>query len=300
MRLNLDLSNEIFESQGSDFLSLIDKIDVALIDLIPQEIAIEEIEQYVENIIETTLAYQYCDTNDLKDRIKEVFKIRTKHLQIEIPKGSWDLLKRSGSSPRYWNFLKIHKLIERIEWQTLYLPDDDTWIDEIVLKIMEMPTFQIDDEKMVVKSAIIGWMDGYSYGEISQLCNISIDDTLKLLSHTIGYKLQDGLSTLTQFAIVYHSEDALSEIARNWASLLQYGLGNMQQLDLFEKGASDRLGVWGIDRFIKKNSISDRGNRLIKLLRTQAYDINIFLEQDSRVPKLSRKRICDELKINAT
>ncbi len=298
LKLNIDLNNEIFESQGSEFLSLIDKIDIALIDLIPQEIVIEEIEQYVENIIETTLAYQYCDTDVLKDRIKEVFNIRTQYLQTEIPKESWELLKRSGSSPRYWDFLKTHKLIERIEWQTLFLLNDSVWIDEIVLIIMEMPTLQIDDENLVVKSAIIGWMEGASYDEISQLCNISIDDTLKLLSHTIGYKLQDGLSTLTQFAIDYHGEDAPSEIARNWASLLQYGLGSMQQLDLFEKGASDRLGVWGIDRYIKKNNIADRGNRLIKLLRTQAYDINLFLEKDPRVPTLSRKRVFDELKLN--
>ncbi len=141
-------------------------------------------------------------------------------------------------------------------------------------------------------------MDGYSYREIAEFCEIEIEDTLKLLGHTIGYKLQNSLATLTQLAIAHHGEENLSELARNWSSLLQYGLGDLQQLDLYERGASDRLGVWGISRYLKENSVNDRGVGLIRFLRSHANNVVGFLEEDSRVPKLSSKRICDELKIN--
>jgi len=296
-RLNIQLSNDIFEAQGASFLSILDKIDTALINLIPPEVIIDDIEQHVGQIIENTLAYQYCDTDDLKDRIKEVFIIRTRHLQVEVPREKWGVLKQSGSSPRYWKFVNDQALVEHDKWKTLDTPNDDIWIEEVVLKIMEMPTLQIDAEKVIVQMAINFWIGGLTYGEISQLCNVEIENALKLLGHTIGYQLQDGLATLTQLAIIHHGEESLSELARNWSSLLQYGLGDMQQLDLFEKGASDRLGVWGISRYLKENAMNGRGNSLVRSLRSHANDVIIFLEQDTRVPELSVRRVCDELKI---
>ncbi len=297
-RLNIQLNNEIFESQSDNFLSILDKIDIALIDLIPPEIIIEDIEKHVENLIESTLAYQYCDTDDLKNRIKEVFIIRTRYLQTEVNRENWNLLKKSGASPRYWKFVNNLSLIEQPEWQTLDSPNDEKWIDDIVLKIIELPTLEIEAEKTILKTIIISWMNGYTYGEIAQFCNYEVNETLKLLGHSIGYQLQDGVAKLSQLAIAHHGEDNLSELARNWSSLLQYGLNDLQQLDLFERGASDRLGVWGISRYLKENSINVRGLMLLRFLRAHANNVVAFLNDDSRVPKLSSKRVCDELGIN--
>ncbi|MGH1399210.1 MAG: DEAD/DEAH box helicase [Alphaproteobacteria bacterium] len=295
--LNIQLSNEIFEAQNDSFLSILDKIDIALIDLIPSEVAIEEIEQHVESLVERTLAYQYCDTDDLKERIKEVFIIRTRHLQAEVPRENWNLLKTSGASPRYWRFVSNLTLIEMPQWQTLETLDDEEWLEGVVLRIIEMPTLQIDGEKDIIKNAINCWMGGYSYSEIAQSCNIEIEDALKLLAHTIGYQLQDGLATLSQLSIAHYGEENISELARNWASLLQYGLGNLQQLDLFERGASDRLGVWGISRYLKENNIATREEELVIYLRDNAESVDEFLSADPRVPKLSIQRTFDELRI---
>lgn len=297
--LEIQLSNEIFEAQSPDFLSILDNIDIALLDLIPPEIIFEDIENHVANLIEQTLAYQYCDTAELKNRIKEVFNIRTTYLQDVVPRDSWSLLKRSGASPRYWKYVNDLSLIEQSEWQSLDTPYDEKWIDEIVLKIIELPTLQIEDDNLLIRSAIIFWMSGLTYGEIANHCDVEIDTILKLLGNTIGYKLQDGLATLTQLAITHYGEDKLSELARNWSSLLQYGLGNLQQLDLFTRGASDRLAVWGISRYLQENNLDYRGIDLMKYLRRDAKNLISFLENDSRVPRLSSKRICDELKITS-
>jgi hypothetical protein len=299
IELNIELSNEIFEAQSNTFLSKLDKIDMTLIDLIPSEITTEEIERHVEQVIERTLAYQYCDTDGLKDRIKEVFTIRTKNLQTEVPRESWSILKRSGSSPRYWKFVNDLTLLERSEWQTLNSVNDIDWLEKVVLKIVEMPTLEIEGDITILSKAINGWMNGFSYEEIAQFCDIEIDDALKLLGHTIGYQLQDGLAKLSQLAIAHHGEDSLSEVAINWASLLQYGLGDMQQLDLFERGGSDRLGVWGISRYLKEANTAFRERELLNYLRQNPDDIIAFLDMDYRVPKLSAKRICKELRIIA-
>lgn len=295
-RLDIQLSNEIFESQNNSFLAIIDGIDTALIDLIPPEILVEDIEQYVEATIENTLAYQYCETDELQERIKEVFSLRAQHLQSEVPRDQWPVLKRSGSSPRFWNLVQSLELLDRPEWVSLSEVADEDWIEEVVLRLYEIPTLEFEYEIGLLRSALQGWMDGSTYVEIADACEIEIKDTLKLLGHSVGYQLQDALGKLTQLAIAQFSDDNLSEVARNWSSLLQYGLGDLQQLDLFELGASDRLAVWGVSRYIDANGLAEeRGIELLRTLRANSTGLIEFLESDDRVPTLSRLRVCDEL-----
>lgn len=296
-RLGIQLSNEIFESQDNSFLSIIDSIDLALIDLIPNEILSEDITNYIEQSIEQTLAYEYCDTEELKDRVKEVFRLRTEFLEQEVPRENWKLLKSSGASPRYWNFVTSNNLVERPEWQNLSAVLDDEWLNSVVLSLTAMSTLEIECANDLLKKAIVSWISGKSYGEIAEACGMEIDETLKLLGHTIGYKLQDSMGKLSQLAISHYGEDNLSELARNWSSLLQYGLGDLQQLDLFERGASDRLGVWGISRYLGANAVATREGDLIVHLRKNANEVIAYLNADQRVPELSVNRICNELKI---
>jgi ATP-dependent DNA helicase len=296
-RVEIQLSNDIFEAQGNEFLSILDSVDIALINLIPPATLIEDIEQHVESTVERTLAYQYCDTEELRHRIVEVFILRARFLREEVPRDSWQLLKKSGSSPRYWKFVNSRALIERSEWQLLDSVDDSKWLEEVVLKIVEMPTLQIEEDLEVLKAGISGWMAGCTYGEIANACDCEVDEALKLLGHAIGFKLQDALSTLTQLAIARHGEDNMSEVARSWSSLLRYGLGDLQQLDLFERGVSDRLGVWGISRYLKEIGESERGMGLIVLLRSRSAEVLSFLDKDLRVPIISAKRTCEELGI---
>ena len=87
----------------------------------------------------------------------------------------------------------------------------------------------------------------------------------------------------------------MSEWAASWSLLLQYGLADLQQLDLFERGASDRLAVWGISKYLNENNISERGFPLIRLLRLKSEQLVQYLKTDNRVPQLSIDRIIDEL-----
>ncbi|MFO3289593.1 DEAD/DEAH box helicase [Legionella pneumophila serogroup 1] len=295
---NIKLSNEIFEAQDVSFLSILDKIDSALIDLIPPEVVLEEIEKYVEGLLEGTLAYKYCVTDTLKSRIKEVFVLRVRHLQAVLPRERWAILKRSGSSPRFWKSVHELGLLQRPEWQSLTDAMDTKWIDEVLFKLIDASSIKITCDRETLRKAIIGWMVGHSYGEIADICNIKIDDLLELLCHTVGYELQDSLTKLSLLAASYHGDDNISEMASSWPSLLQYGLYDLQQLDLFEKGASDRLGVWGISRYLKLHNILLRKKDLLSFLRHNANNIINYLNQDPRVPTLSKERTCEELKIH--
>ncbi len=294
----IQLSNEIFEAQNVNFLAILDKIDNAIIDLISPEIVSDEMERYIEELLEDTLAYQNCKTEILQSRIKEVFVLRVQHLQSVVPRENWPILKRSGSSPRLWKRVHDFDLLQRSEWQTLTSPLDPLWIDEILFKLIDATQIEITCDIDVLKIAVIGWMQGCTYVEIAALCGLEIDKALELLCHTIGYKLQEAFNKLCLLAASYHGDDNISEMAGSWTSLLQYGLCELQQLDLVDKGASDRLGVWGISRYLKAHNVLLRKKDLLHYLRNNASNVINYLNQDSRVPKLSIERICAELKIH--
>ena len=292
---NIQLSNELFERQNVSFLSTLDKIDSTLIDLLPADMPVEEIESYIESTIEETLAYQNCTTDDLQNRIKEIFVLRTQHIQAEVPQENWSALRQSGSSPRFWKFVRDNDLINRLEWFNLEHSNDEEWITNVILIIVKMSTLEINEEPEIIQNAILGWMNGQTYNEIAALSGSEIENTLKLLGNTIGYKLQEGIAQLTQLAIATHGTENMSEWATSWSLLLQYGLADLRQLDLFERGASDRLAVWGILRYLNQNNISERGFPLIRLLRFKSEQLAQYLKADNRVPQLSIDRIMDEL-----
>ncbi len=101
-----------------------------------------------------------------------------------------------------------------------------------------MPTLQIEADAEFIISIIKNWMNGFSYIEMASACNLGIDEMLDILEKDIAFKLQASMASLTQLSSNHYGEDLVSELAINWPSLLQYGLANMQQLDLFDKGLS--------------------------------------------------------------
>lgn len=295
--LKIKLSNEIFESQNKQFLLILDKIDAALIDFLPEDLAIEDIGQHIEGILQLTLAYRYCETDDLKNIIKEVFSLRAGRLKTSVSEEQWSALKKSGSSFRFWSFVNKFDLLSREEWEFLSYSTDEVWINEVIMKLLDTTDIKEGYDKEIIKKVILGWISGLSYKELAESCAVDVEKVLELLGYTVGYALQDASAKLTQLAISRYEYHNLSEIARNWSSLLQYGLNNLQQLDLFARGASDRLGVWGISRYLEENEILLRNRELIEFLRENEEQVITFLRKDKRVPKLSRQRICEELKL---
>ena len=94
-----------------------------------------------------------------------------------------------------------------------------------------------------------------------------------------------------------HGSDNISETAQAWPSLLQYGFNTLQQIDLSEHGATDRLALWGIQRFLRAEEIELRGGRLVRYLRRNASAVSAALAGDERVPSLCVQRALTELRI---
>lgn len=297
-RNRIKLNNEMIDQQTDPvFLSLIDSIDFTLIELIPADTPQDEINNHIEELLEKTLAKLFCDTDVLKECLYTIFQLRATKLQESVSPETWQVLRKTGSSPRFWSLVNDSELLKNELWQELSNPLDDRWLNEIIQQVMKFPTMDMDVDPGILIEAVRDWVAGKTYKEISESCDVPVDDVLKIICHSIGYKLQDHMAKLCQLAIEHYGEDEVTEIARNWAALLQYGLSTMQQLDFFERGGSDRLGVWGITRYLTKHKINLRGNDLIFFIRKNKKEIRTALKQDNRVPNLCAIRIFRELRI---
>jgi hypothetical protein len=297
-RNNIRLDNEIIDQQSDpEFLSLIDSIDFTLLELIPAETPQEDINNHIDELLDKTLAKVYCDTLDLKECLNTIFRLRAKKLKDSVAPETWKLLRRTGASPRLWSFVDESQLLRSQLWKELIDPLDDRWLNEIILEVIKFPSLDIDVDAGVLLKVIRGWISGRTYQEISVMSDITVDDVIEIICSSIGYKLQDHVSKLCQLAIALHGENEVSEIARNWAALLQYGLGTLQQLDFFDRGASDRSAVWGVSRFLKKNEVALRNVELLGYLRANKKEVRSALRLDKRVPILCENRFLRELKI---
>ena len=291
------LTNEVLERQHPWFLALIDSIDHAIIDLLPENTTSEQIAASIDELLDRTLAMHQSQSVAFKETLHSVFRLRGTSLEQTIPRESWPVLKKSGASPRYWKSVTEAGLLVNPLWQTLENPSDLAWREGIVLPLLALTEGARETSAAFLGAVIEGWLAGLTYAEIAQTCERDVGDILGVMCNEIGFHLQDSVSKLSQLALAQHGEDNISEVARAWPSLLQYGLGTLQQLDLCERGATDRLAVWGLQRVFVAAEIDLRGGPLVGYLRRNASAVRAALAGDRRVPQLCWRRVCSELGI---
>ncbi len=291
------LTSEALEKQHPWFLALIDNIDHAIIDLVPEGTSSEQIATAIDELLDRTLAKHQSQTDAFKKTLHAVFKLRGASLQDSIPKKSWAVLKQSGATPRFWTSVQESKLLENPIWQSLDDAFDPTWREEIISPMLTMSVGETDVPPAFMLTVVSGWIAGKTYAEIAKDCRCEVGEVLNVMCDEIGFRLQDGVAKLTQLALAQHGKDGISETAQAWPSLLQFGLGTLQQLDLFELGATDRLAVWGIQRFLVQEEIGLRGGRLVRHLRRKGFLVKDKISEDPRVPHLCADRIALELRL---
>lgn len=293
----LTLDNELFERQDISFLTILDRIDMAIIDLMPADFIIDDIENHIGSSLQHTLAFRYFETDELKSRINEVFLIRARALISGATPDGLMRLRKSGSTPRFQRFIDQTPILDRVEWLNLSDPFNPEWLNHVVLPLLTAPTVSQAYNVDWIRALILTWMMGSTYAEIAMFTGEPVDDCLEALIGTIGFALQDNLAKTTQLALLKFGEEAVSETASKWNSMLQFGLGNLRQLDMFEFGASDRLGVWSLSRFLDKNAPDLRGRDILTHLRLIRDAVVDHLRSDTRVPVLSADRTIRELRL---
>lgn len=291
----LTLKNELLEKQAPWFLAHIDSIDQAIIDLIPADTEFDDIAGQIDELLDRTLAAHQTEHPKIKKLLGDLFTLRGKRLKETVPADSWGLLKRAGSTPRFWKVATDSEIVSNPLWTQLDDAMDEDWRKKIVVPLLEFPNTGKPVAAKLTLKVIEGWMSGKTYAEIADACGETVDRVLEVICGEVDYRLQELIGKASQLAVAEHGEESVSEIAEAWPSLLRYGLGTLQQLDLFERGASDRLAVWGIQRELDRQGEESRGRALLKHIRENRGDYYAALQSDKRVPQLCFDRICGEL-----
>lgn len=293
----IPLTNEVLQQQQPWFLSLIDSIDHAIIDLVPEDTTTDQIEGAIDELLDRTLAKHESNSSAFRETLHAVFRLRGTSLKEAIPRDSWPVLKKSGASPQLWKAVNDAALLENELWGTLENATDPAWRDQIILPLLAFSQRTDEISAPLIVQVIEGWLSGRTYIEIAQASGADVDEVLFAICEEIGFRLQDNISKLGQLALARRGADNVSETAQAWPSLLQYGLGTLQQLDLYESGATDRLAVWGIQRFLDNEQTQLRGGILVRYLRANAAAVRATLAEDRRVPRLCAERLINELRI---
>jgi len=277
-------------------VKLVENVDYSIFDLLPEDLEAETVPQLIDELIDKTFAKYQSETTEIVDSLKTVFQFRIDKIKEDVEEDQRRFLKKSGSSLKFWDFIQSQGLLQNPIWTELENPLDDDWIEGIIQPLLRYPSIELDDDEIETTiQALSGWLEGKTYFEIVADCEITIDETFEIVGQIFGFKLQSYLSKLSQIYIAKHGEDQISEVAQAWPSLLQYGLISLQQLDLFEKGISDRMAVWGMHRSLQYNEIDYRGRRLLRYIRQFKDTFREILEGDARVPQLCVNRFFNEL-----
>jgi hypothetical protein len=280
------LTNELFDNGSAYIKGTIDHIDRALIDLLPDDIE-NLTDQVLTDMVENTLAYQLCNTQELKDCLLSVFTIRKERLEGINETIPVSTLRKSGSVPRFVEFVTSREITDHPLWLVLENSLNPQWIDEVILPLLEYPLFEEDIDPDVCRRLIVNWIGGATYAECAADIGVDVDEVLPLFQRVIWFKLQSYAGQVSKLSKIKHG--ALPELAERWPSLLQFGVSNLQQLEMMERGLTDRLSVHCISRWLDDHGHEEHGGTLRLILMQNQTEILQYLRSDERVPEYSVK-----------
>lgn len=297
----LQLSNEILDEQDEEFKSLLDSIDLSLIDLLAEEITIDNLYDIVQQLVPQTLSYHQSDEEERKT-LNEIFSLRAEKIEPFIETGDFGKLKRGGTSIRLYDDIVEKVDFENAIWRETFDPIDDEWVDYILEECLfrldnfstSLATFNELNRCIIsegqVKQSIKLWINGKWYHELAEALGIEIHHALKFINSFISYNVQSTISSIIRLKEVSDDEYDLPDHIINWSAFLQYGISKQQQLDLFEMGLIDRVAVYGLSDSLDSNGYVHEDYKNLKGYILQNQRI-ILASLSEELPRISREKI---------
>ena len=293
---DITLSNEILDQQSESFLSKLDMIDKSIIHLLNSDIKEKKVEKNIERLLESTLSSFQSNKKENKV-LQTLFSLRSQKIKPYINENKFDILKVSGVSIRDFNhFEKLIDFDNEII-KTLENPLDEEWFEYIFDNILfKLPKFsltlkELDITESKIKKAIVLWLKGKWYGEISVIFDNDIDKSLKIVNQVILYNIQNTIGQIIRL-IEFKKADDISEISSQvikFPQYLLYGTTKESVLDLIEIGFNDRVGYEEL-AFIIDNQFYYKDLKGLKniLIENENYIIDALRD---KIPLLSIENI---------
>ncbi len=274
-RRRLPISSEILDSLSEQLQELLDNIDLALIDLLAEEVELEKLDDLVRELVMETLSFYQANQNE-RQTLNNIFSIRVNKLRPIIRNGDFAILKNSGTNIRLYEEINEHFDFNDDIWEREFLPLDKKWLEYI----LDNGVFQLNqfnkslttfNEKNkcnitseIVKKAIILWMNGNWYGSLSEKLGLKTHLVLMLINSFIGFNLQTSISCIIRLRELKNAFFLLPAQVVNWASFLTHGINSQLQLDLIELGLIDRIAVLEVSKHLNNSEYSHEDYNSLK------------------------------------
>ncbi|MCW7467673.1 DEAD/DEAH box helicase [Leptospira levettii] len=290
------LTNEIIENQSESFLKLIDSIDSAILDLIGDNVDLSFLDEIASQLVENT--FSYVQSNDQQKGIfKLLIRLRSEKIKDSISNESISKVKKSGSSLRFYLSILKNLDFENEIWFKKISPLDENWIDFVFSNLEYIPSVKRDIEEgyyrdigsfTILKEIAISWLNGATYGKISEIYKLSIDQCLDIVNNLLSYQLTNVFSNIIRIREQHLLQDhVIDESISSWPLLLQLGFNNYLMLKLHSIGFADRIGIIGLSNFLENHfNIANKDEEEIKTILIENLDA-VIRELSLILPRLS-------------
>ena len=287
----LQLTSEILEELDDYFQTLLDSIDLSMIDLLAVEVDNETLSDLVKQLVSQTFSFYQSNENE-KETLENIFMIRAEKLRPFIESGEFEILKGSGTSIRLFDDIKGKIEFSDEIWLEEFSPLDERWLEYILdnglfklssynlalASFNELNNCNISND--VLKQSIILWMNGMWFHEISNELELQIYQTLRLINSFLSFTVQSIISSIIRIKELIDNEFVMFAAITNWPSLLQHGISKQQELDLIEMGLIDREAVLGLSKAIDQSKYKYTDYKSLKNYLITNQDILIKLIPD--------------------
>lgn len=300
-RKKIELSNEVLDSQNEEFLNWLDSIDLALVDLLAEDVEAEELQGLVQELIQQTLSYSQAN-DDQKETLNQIFILRSEKLEGYIQNKQFKAIKNSGTTLRSYEKITETFDLDNGIWNEEFGALEKNWISYILTDgIFKMESFtsslQIFNEENRcelknedITEIIEDWMSGQWYDEICQTHKLEMFQVLKLINGFISFHIQNLTSSVIRVKMQSDDQYSVPNTILNWPLYLQYGISTGLEVALFELGLNDRVMVIAL-----RELLIDREYEYKSFNELQAYLLEnegeLIAEISDRIPKILIPRL---------
>ncbi len=246
-----EATNDFLENDP-DVYSLVDGIDSTLLDLTTEEIGPERLIELATGLADHTFASQEEDTGS-RALLRSVFALRAQRMNELKAEGRLIWIKETGARPRMLYSVENDLLPIRERWDDIENVSEPETLNPFLDWAWQLPeigalvreTYQLDHDDPIepqrqsLYTAVLQWIRGNNFKEISNGANLSVDDMLGVYSRLISF----GLQTIIEQAVAL-----LEKLLLARGELLSVAVLELPENMRF--GASDKnsclLASWGI------------------------------------------------------
>lgn len=287
----------ILDTLSENFQELLDNIDESMIDLLSEEVKIEELHELVIKLISETLSFYQANYSE-KQTLTTLFELRIEKLKPIVESNQFNVLKYSGTKIRLYDDIISNFNFEDDIWDSDFDILDENWLNYILDEgIFKLKRFEININEfnefnncalssIDIKKAIISWINGKWFHEISKELNIQIHQTLRLINSFLSFNVQSVVSSIIRIKELKNEDYNITLNINNWPSMLLYGVNSQLKLDLIEMGLIDRIAVLELSKYLEEKNYSHFNfNELKQILARDGDEISEIIK--SNIPILA-------------